>query len=101
MGSGTVAGRGGSRRRDIPSVSIADARHIDPLVLSMVETGERTGRLGDTLRKLAEYYDHEAYTAIERAAKIIPVLIYVSIAGYIGWRVISFYLGYYGPFLGI
>ena len=25
MGSGTVAGRGGSRRRDIPSVSIADA----------------------------------------------------------------------------
>jgi type II secretory pathway component PulF len=78
------------------SESIADAPHIDPLVLSMVETGERTGRLGDTLRKLAEYYDHEAYTAIERAAKVIPVLIYVGIAVYIGYKVVSFWLGYYG-----
>ena len=63
----------------------------------LIRTGEHTGRLEETLNKVAEYYEHEAETTVDRMSRIIPLLVYLMIMGLIAWKIISFYLGYYGP----
>ncbi|MHC4470220.1 MAG: type II secretion system F family protein [Planctomycetota bacterium] len=86
-------------------VGLAEAlekvRHVPVLVKDMVRTGEHTGRLEETLRKVADYYEHEAETTVDRLARIIPVVLYLMIMGYIAWMIISFYLNYYGPLLNM
>ena len=65
----------------------------------MMATGEKSGNLGETLRKVAEYYDHEAGHAIERLSKVIPLFIYLGIMGAIGYQIIMFYVNRYSGFM--
>ena len=83
------------------SRALAKCRRIPPLVHSMVQTGEHTGSLETTLTKVAEYYEFEASTSIRRMCRVIPVVIYLMVAGWIAYLIISFYLGEYFPRLGI
>jgi type IV pilus assembly protein PilC len=69
------------------------------MVLNMIRTGEQTGRLDVTLRKVAEYYEDSANATIERTAKILPVLAYLLVAGYIGYIVFTMWMGVYGEVL--
>lgn len=82
------------------SASVADLPHMPALVKDMIATGEHSGSLETTLRKVADYYDDEAEQAALRMAIVIPVVIYMGIVGWIAWKVISFYVDYYGPLLG-
>ncbi len=81
------------------AAAFRSARHIPDLVRNMVETGETSGRLGESLRKVAEYYDHEATHAIRRMSRVIPLLIYLGIMGYLAWQIVDFYLNRYGRWL--
>jgi type II secretory pathway component PulF len=80
------------------SESLAQAKHLPPMVHNMIATGEHTGSLGVTLRKVADFYEHEAETAVKRMAKIIPIFIYLSICGYFAYQIITFYLDRYEGF---
>ena len=47
-------------------------------VLAMVEVGEETGRTADILKKLADFYEQEAVTAIEKLMVLLePMLIII------------------------
>ena len=63
-----------------------------PLVSSMVEVGEATGKLDDTLSKITEIYDQEVDTAIEAMTAMIEPIMIVGIGGIVGFIVLAMYL---------
>lgn len=65
------------------------------IVVSMLMTGEQSGKLDETLAHAADYLQAEADTTTDRVVQILPVLAYLLIAGYIASIVISFYSGYF------
>jgi len=75
--------------------TIGKAKHVTPMVRNMIATGEHTGSLSATLSKVADFYEHEAETAIQRMAKIIPLVIYIMIMGAIAYQIVTFWVNYY------
>ena len=63
--------------------------------LSLVAIGEKGGSLDVMLGRIATYSQQENETVVNLLLTVIPVLIYVLVAGYIGYRVISFYTEYF------
>jgi len=72
--------------------AMQSARHVPPMVKNMLATGEHSGSLGSMLRKIADFYEHEAAAAIERMAKVIPILVYLVMCSYFAYVMISFHL---------
>lgn len=66
------------------------------IVLDMTRTGETTGNLDGMLDKLAEFYEDDAATRATTLAYIVGVLCLLAVAAYVGYMVISFYIGHYG-----
>lgn len=70
-----------ARERVIAGASLADAlretRQFTPLVLQMVATGEVTGTLDETLKKVTDYYDREVPAAVKRITTAIEPIMYV------------------------
>ena len=66
-----------------------------PNLVQMVSVGERTGEIDKMLDKAAQYYEFEADKAIKALLAALPVAIYMMVAVYIAYIVISFYAGYY------
>jgi type II secretory pathway component PulF len=69
----------------------ATYRDMSSPVPSMMKTGEETGRNADMAERIARVAREEAEATIERAAKIIPTLLYLCLAIYIGYQIISLY----------
>jgi type IV pilus assembly protein PilC len=57
--------------------------------------GEETGDIDQILTKVAEYYEFEADKAFKAILSATPIIIYLFVAAYIGYIVISFYTGYF------
>jgi type II secretory pathway component PulF len=64
-------------------------------LIQMISVGERTGELDKMLDKAAQYYEYEADKVLKVLMAAIPVVIYLGVAAYIAYIVISFYAGYY------
>jgi type IV pilus assembly protein PilC len=60
---------------------------------NMVATGDESGNLSEMLNRGAAYYQGEAETAINRAVIVLPVVIYVAVAVYIGFQIVKAYSG--------
>jgi type II secretory pathway component PulF len=67
---------------------------FDPMTLSMVATGEESGALPAMLAKVAETAEEEARHSIERMGILIPFILYLIVAGLIGYQIIIFVGGY-------
>jgi len=78
-----------------PADAIASTREFPELFASMYRTGEYTGKLDDTLRRLHALYLDEGERKLKALAEWLPKIAYLFVAGMIAWRVISFYSGYY------
>ena len=63
-----------------------------PLVSSMVEVGENTGKLDETLLKISEIYEDEVDTAIEVMTSMIEPIMIVVIGAIVGVIVLAMYL---------
>jgi len=66
---------------------------FSPIVLDMVATGERTGNLEQMVEKMAEFYEDEATVRATQVATWVGVIVFLFVALYIGWIIISFYTG--------
>lgn len=90
-----------ARQKVIAGSSLTDALRttgqFPPLVLQMVATGEATGSLGDTLNKVAEYYDREVPATVKRIGTIVEPVIYVIL----GVVVLGTALALYSPLLAM
>jgi type II secretory pathway component PulF len=62
---------------------------------NLYSSGEISGSLDVTLKRLTRYYLDEGSRNIQMAARIGPGIAYALVALYIAWRVISFYMGYF------
>ena len=65
------------------------------LFSNMYRTGEISGTLDDTLKRLRVLYQEEGSRQLRAIADWTPKLIYLLIVFMIAWRVVSFYLGYF------
>jgi type IV pilus assembly protein PilC len=72
--------------------SLAETRLIPDLALEMIEVGEASGALAAMLTSVAEFYEEEVSTRLQRALTWIPIVILVVMAVVIGFILISLYL---------
>jgi type II secretory pathway component PulF len=70
------------------AVALAGTGAFNPIVNGMIATGVESGKLHTILLKLAEQAEFDAQTSIERAAKIIPGLIYGCLVVWIALQIV-------------
>ncbi len=70
-------------------------------VIGLITTAEKSGSIVQTLNTIASYEERENETAIRVLTTIVPVLVYFLIAGFVGFRIISFYLGYFNQIFSL
>ncbi len=71
---------------------LRDTKVFTPLVISMIEVGEETGKLPEMLMKIADTYDEDVDTAVAGITSIIEPVIIVFLALIVGFIVISMFL---------
>ncbi|MFY9688499.1 MAG: type II secretion system F family protein [Candidatus Acidiferrales bacterium] len=72
--------------------SLAETKLIPGLALEMIEVGEASGALPAMLTSVAEFYEEDVSTSLERALSLIPIVILVVMAVVVGFLLISLYL---------
>ncbi len=75
------------------------ARVFPASMIGLISSAEKSGSIVQTLNTIATYAEKENETAIAVLTRTIPILVYLLIAGFIGLRIISFYLGYFNQIL--
>jgi type IV pilus assembly protein PilC len=85
-----VLNQGGTLHAAFAATKVFSAK-----TLSLVAIGEKSGSLESTLGRIVVYAQQENETVVNLLLTVAPVLIYVVVAGYIGYRVISFYSDYF------
>jgi|HubBroStandDraft_6_1064221.scaffolds.fasta_scaffold08891_4 type IV pilus assembly protein PilC len=73
-------------------ISLAETRVVPPLALEMIEVGEASGALAPMLTSVAEFYEEEVNTRLERTLLWISPAILVFMAGVIFFILIALYL---------
>jgi type II secretory pathway component PulF len=78
-----------------PSEKILDSNFFPELFASLYATGERSGKLDETLRRLYNHYQEEGSRKLQQLADWAPKAVFLVIAGLIAVKIISFYTGYF------
>ena len=65
------------------------------LFANLYHTGEISGQLDETLRRLHNYYQEEGTRKLRLVAKWAPWLAYLIIMGIVAYQILSFWSGYY------
>ena len=90
-----------ARERVIAGATLGEALkttgHFTPLVIQMVSTGEITGSLDETLKKVTEYYDREVPATVKRISTAIEPIVYVVL----GIVVLGVAMMLYSPLLSM
>jgi type IV pilus assembly protein PilC len=82
------------------SESLAETRLIPPLALEMIEVGEASGALSAMLTSVAEFYEEEVSTRLQRTLMWVTPAILVVMAVVVGFILISLYLPLFSLQLG-
>ena len=78
-----------------PAEILRDSREFPEMFANLYSSGEISGSLDVTLKRLSKYYLEEGSRNIRMAARIGPGILYGLVMIYIAWRIITFYLGYF------
>ncbi len=87
--------REGIVRGESLSEGLKKSRHFPPLVNRMIEVGEETGKLDESLNKVSEYYDREVPAAIRRFFAILEPTMIVLLGGMVLFMALSIFLPMY------
>ncbi|MCL5037227.1 MAG: type II secretion system F family protein [Chloroflexi bacterium] len=83
--------RGGGKLSD----ALSQYRFINPVIIQMIHTGEESGDLGDMLLRAADMLEEDYRNGIKAGIVLLTGLIFFIVAVYIGYIIISFYVGYF------
>jgi type IV pilus assembly protein PilC len=72
--------------------SLAETKLVPALALEMVEVGEASGALSAMLTSVAEFYEEEVSTNLQRTLALVPIVILGVMAVVVGFILISLYL---------
>ena len=76
-----------------PQFSFTRLKGSDPVLgVEMVSTGEETGKLGDMLSSVSDYYDEQVESSIEGLAALIEPLLIVCVGGLIALMLVAMFL---------
>lgn len=78
-----------------PGEAVARSREFPELFAQVYQTGEISGKLDHSLRKLHEMYQEESTFKLRLLAQWFPRLVYLGIVLVIAWRIVSFWMGYF------
>jgi type II secretory pathway component PulF len=78
-----------------PADALDGSAEFPDLFSQMYRTGEISGTLDDTLRRLHTIYLDEGTRKLKAICDWLPKIAYLFVAGLIAYRVISFYSGYF------
>ncbi|PYM16391.1 MAG: hypothetical protein DME18_01585 [Verrucomicrobia bacterium] len=84
---------------ETPGEMLVRGSDFPELFSNLYNTGEISGQLDDSLRRLHHYYQEESSRRLRAFIRWFSLLIYLGIAGTIGYMVISFWTRYYGNLL--
>ncbi len=84
--------RGGSQVGPL----LAGSRAFPEEMIRSLLVAEATGKLDQELPRMAAEFQADGMARLNAFAEWLPRLIYLGILLYIGWRIVSFYQGYYG-----
>jgi type IV pilus assembly protein PilC len=79
-----------------PAEAVQGAPIFPELFANMYNTGEMSGQLDDSLLRLQRYYQDQGSRQMRTFSQWTPKIIYFAIVLMIAYRIISFYVGYYG-----
>ncbi|HOX55936.1 MAG TPA: type II secretion system F family protein [Candidatus Paceibacterota bacterium] len=78
-----------------PAETVVASGFFPELFTTQYATGEISGQLDETLRRLHAYYLEEGSRKLHAVACWVPRAVYLCIALIIGYRIIHFYMGYF------
>ena len=84
-----------------PSELLRESPEFPELFANLYHTGEISGSLDDTLRRLHKYYQEEASRKLQILAEWSPRLVYFAVVFLIAYRVVTFWLGHYSRILDV
>ena len=67
------------------------SRERNSMVMELMHTGEQAGAADEMAGRIANVYGEEVEETLNRIAKIVPVLVYLCLALYIGYQIVRFY----------
>ena len=78
-----------------PAVAVSESGRFPELFVSQYATGEISGQLDSTLRRLHAYYQEEGSRKLHAVARWTPRAIYFCVVLIIAFRIIGFYTNYF------
>jgi type IV pilus assembly protein PilC len=78
-----------------PAEAVSASGAFPDVFCNLYRTGEISGSLEDTLRRLHTYYQEEGSRQLKAVAEWTPKLVYLAVAFMVGWQVIRFWTGYF------
>jgi type II secretory pathway component PulF len=79
-----------------PAEVVSASPRFPELFANQYATGEISGRLDDTLRRLRIYYEEEGSRKLHAVAQWTPRAVYLIVVLLIAYQIIHFYLGFFG-----
>ena len=79
-----------------PAELVTESRHFPDLFSSQYAAGEVSGKLDENLERLRDYYQAEGTRKLETLAQWTPRIVYFGIMFVIAYKVIQFWVGYFG-----
>jgi type II secretory pathway component PulF len=77
------------------SDQLSQSSEFPPFVVQMLAAGEESGKIEETLKKVAQYYDREIPAAIKRAFTVIEPLVLVVMGAMVAFIALSILLPIY------
>jgi type II secretory pathway component PulF len=77
-----------------PSEVVSASRQFPEVFANLYHSGEISGQLDDTLRRLHAYYQEEGSRKMHFVSQWVPRMIYFGVAILVGYKVIMFYMGH-------
>lgn len=78
-----------------PADAVSGSSWFPEMFANLYHTGEVSGSLDDSLKKLRKYYSEEGTRKLHAFSQWLPRLIYFGIMLIIAWKIIGFWMGYF------
>ena len=86
---------GALRAGETPAELLARTSEFPELFTNLYHTGEISGQLDDSLRRIHLHYQEEGSRRLHLFSQWVPRLIYLVILLAVGYQIVSFWTGYY------
>jgi type II secretory pathway component PulF len=78
-----------------PAEVVSASSRFPQLFANQYATGEVSGKLDETLRRLHAYYQDDGSRKLHMLTQWVPRVIYLGVMIMIAYRIVQFYLGYF------